>query len=106
MAVRICMGVDPIGVDGESRMTVVTLCGDLNCDEPLSTADVALALQMAANNTDIDFSADVNSDGVVTLFDAPLIWQSMISKAAPARHSSRSDPRNPHTHAPHPPCRR
>lgn len=45
---------------------VVTLCGDLNHDEPLSTMDVTLALQMAANNTDIDFAADANSDGAVT----------------------------------------
>ena len=66
MAVRICMSMDPIGIDGESRMTVVTLCGDLNHDELLSTTDVALALQMAANNIDINFSADANSDGAVT----------------------------------------
>ena len=84
-------------------MTVVTLCGDLNHDELLSTMDVTLALQMAAKNTDIDFSADANSHGAVTMVDAPLIWQSMISKAAPVRHSSRSDPRNPHAHAQHPP---
>ena len=58
--------MDPIGIDGESRMTVVTLCGDLNHDEPLSTMDVTLALQMSANNTDINFSADANSDGAVT----------------------------------------
>lgn len=79
MAVRICMGVDPIGIDGEGRMTVVTLCGDLNHEEILSTTDVTLVLQMAANNTDIDFSADINSDGAVTPVDAPLIWQSMIT---------------------------
>lgn len=48
------------------RTTVVTLCGDLNHDEPLSTVDVTLALPMAANNTDINFSADANSDGAVT----------------------------------------
>ena len=79
--------MDPIGIDGESRVTVVTLCGDLNHDELLSTMDVTLALQMAVTNTDIDFAADVNSDGAVTQVDAPLIWQSMISKAAPARHA-------------------
>ena len=66
MAVRICMGMDPIGIDGEGRRMVVTLCGDLNHDELLSTMDVTLALQMAANNTDINFSADANSDGAVT----------------------------------------
>ena len=66
MAVRICMGMDSIGIDGEGRMTVVTLCGDLNHDELLSTMGVTLALQMAANNIDIDFAADVNSDGAVT----------------------------------------
>ena len=80
-------GVDPIGIDGESRMTVVTLCGDLNHDELLSTMDVTLALQMAANNIDIDLAADANSDGAVTPVDVPLIWQSMISKAALARHA-------------------
>ena len=68
-------------------MTVVTLCGDLNHDELLSTMDVTLALQMAVTNTDIDFAADVNSDGAVTPVHAPLIWQSMISEAAPARHA-------------------
>ena len=79
--------MDPIGIDGESRVTVVTLCGDLNHDEPLSTMAVTLALQMAANNIDIDFAADANSDGAVTQVDAPLIWQSMISKVSPARHA-------------------
>jgi hypothetical protein len=57
--------VDPIGIDGESRVTVVTLCGDLNHNELLSTMDVTLALQMAVTNTDIYFSADANSDGAV-----------------------------------------
>ena len=64
----------PIGIDSESRVTVVTLCGDLNHDELPSTMDVALALQMAANNTDNDFAADANSDGAVTPVDVPLIW--------------------------------
>ena len=68
-------------------MTVVTLCSDLNHDELLSTMDVTLALQMAVTNTDIDFAADVNSDGAVTQVDVPLIWRSMISEAAPARHA-------------------
>ena len=68
-------------------MTVVTLCGDLNHNELLSTMDVTLAIQMAAKHIDIDFAADANSDGVVTPVDAPLIWQSMISKAAPARYA-------------------
>ncbi len=48
-------------------------------DELLSTMDVMLALRMAANNTDIDFSEDMNSDGAVTPVDAPLIWQPMIT---------------------------
>ena len=54
--------MDPIGIDGENRMTVVTLCGDLNHNELLSTMAVTLALQMVANNIDIDFAADANSD--------------------------------------------
>ena len=74
--------MDPIGIDGESRMTVVTLCGDLNHDELLLTMGVMLALQMAANTIYFDFAADANSDGVVTPVDVPLIWQSMILKAA------------------------
>ncbi len=72
-------GVDPLEIGGESRVTVVTLCGDVNHDEQLSTADVMLALQMAANKTDIDFAADVNADGAVTAIDALLIWQSLPS---------------------------
>ena len=72
-------GVDPLEIGGESRVTVVTLCGDVNHDELLLTTDVLLALQMAANNTDIDFAADVNADGVVTAVDALSIWQSMLS---------------------------
>ena len=72
-------GVDPIKIGGESRVTVVTLCGDVNHDELLSTTDVMLALQMAANKTDIDFAADVNADGAVTAIDALLIWQSLLS---------------------------
>ena len=81
------LGVDIIGIDGESRMAIVTLCGDLNHDELLSTMAVTLALQMAAYNIDIDFAADVNPDGAVPRIDVPLIWQSMISEAAPARHA-------------------
>ena len=77
----------PIGIDGESRVMVVTLCGDLNHNELLSNMAVTLALQMAPNNIDIDFAAYANSDGAVTLVDVPLIWQSMISKATPARHA-------------------
>ena len=72
-------GVDPLEIGGESRVTVVTLCGDVNHDEQLLTTDVLLALQMAANNTNIDFTADVNADGVVTAVDALSIWQSMLS---------------------------
>lgn len=72
-------GVDPLEIGGESRVTVVTLCGDVNHDEQLSTTDVMLALQMAANKTDIDFAADVNADGAVTAVDALLIWQSLLS---------------------------
>lgn len=79
MAVRTAYSMDSIAIDGESRITVVTLCGNRNHGELLST--------MAANNIDIDFAADVNSDGAVTPVDAPLIWQSMISKAAPAQHA-------------------
>ena len=71
-------GIDPLEIGGESRVTVVTLCGDVNHDELLSTADAVLALQMAANNTNIDFAADVNADGVVTAVDALMIWQSML----------------------------
>ncbi len=65
--------MDPIGIDGESRMAVVTLCGNLNHNELLSTMDVTLALQMAAKHIDIDFATDANSDGAVTPIDAPLI---------------------------------
>ena len=72
-------GVDPLEIGGERRVTVVTLCGDVNHDELLLTTDVLLALQMAANNTNIDFAADVNADGVVTAVDALSIWQSMLS---------------------------
>ena len=68
-------------------MTIVTLYGDLNHDELFSNLDVMLALQMAANNIDIDFAADAYSDGALTPVDVSLIWQSMISKAAPARHA-------------------
>ena len=86
MAVRICLVWIQFGSTAGAG-TVVTLCGDLNHDELLLTMGVTLALQMAANNIDIDFAADVNSDGAVTPVDALLIWQSMISKAAPARHA-------------------
>ncbi len=60
-------------------MAVVILCGDVNHDGILSIVDVVLALQMAANSTDIDFAADVNADGVVTSVDALMIWQAMSS---------------------------
>ena len=79
--------MDQIGIDGESRMTVVRLCGDSTHNELLLTMAVTLALQMVANNTNIDFAAYANPDGAVTPVDVPLIWQSIISKAAPARYA-------------------
>ena len=75
-------GIDPIEIGGESRVTVVTLCGDVNHDELLSTADAVLALRMAAGSIDIDFAADVNSDGAVTSVDALMILQATVSRIA------------------------
>ena len=86
MAVRICLVWIQFGSTAGAG-TVVTLCGDLNHNELLSAMDVTLALRMAAKHIDIDFAADANSDGAVTVVDTPLIWQSMISKAAPAQHA-------------------
>ena len=71
--------VSPVAIGGESKVTVVILCGDVNHDGELSIVDVMIALQMAANRTDIDFAADVNADGVVTSVDALMIWQAAIS---------------------------
>ena len=71
--------LSPVAIGGESKVTVVILCGDVNHDGELSIVDVMLALQMAANSTDIDFAADVNADGVVTSVDALMIWQAVIS---------------------------
>nr|QNO46802.1 hypothetical protein DEIDBPHB_00051 [Methanosarcinales archaeon ANME-2c ERB4] len=71
--------VSPVAIGGESRVTVVILCGDVNHDGKLSIEDVMIALQMAANCIDIDFAADVNADGVVTSVDALVIWQALIS---------------------------
>ncbi|MEA1893827.1 MAG: dockerin type I domain-containing protein [Euryarchaeota archaeon] len=71
--------VSPVAISGESTVTVTTLCGDVNHDGILSTADVIIALQMAASSTDIDSAADMNADGVVTSVDALMIWQAMIS---------------------------
>ena len=68
-------------------MIFVRLFGDPTHDELLLTMAVTLALQTVANNTDIDFAAYANPDGTVTPVDMPLIWQSMISKAAPARYA-------------------
>jgi len=69
--------VSHVAIGGESKVTIATLCGDVNHDGELSIVDVVLALQMAANSTDIDFAADVNADGVVTSVDALMIWQAM-----------------------------
>jgi len=71
--------VSPVAIGGESTVTVVILCGDVNHDGELSIVDVMIALQMAANRTNIDFAADVNADGVVTSVDALMIWQTVIS---------------------------
>ena len=66
--------MDPIWIDGESRMIFVTLCGDPTHDELLLTMGGTLAFQTVANNTDINFAAYANPDGAVTTVDVPLIW--------------------------------
>ena len=71
--------VSLVAIGGESTVTVVILCGDVNHDGRLSIVDATLALQMATNSTDIDFAADVNADGVVTSVDALMILQMVIS---------------------------
>jgi hypothetical protein len=49
--------------------------GDLNHDGALTTADAAIALQIAAGSREYDAAADVNDDGMVTSLDALMIMQ-------------------------------
>jgi len=82
MAVRICLLCGSNWDRRREQDDGYNIVRDLNHNELLSTMDVTLVLHMAANNIGIDFAADANLNGAVTQVDAPLIWQSMISKAA------------------------
>ena len=63
--------------DGNKTITVVasTVTGDLNGDGALTTADAAIALQMAVGARTPTTAADVSGDGVVTSLDALMILQ-------------------------------
>ncbi len=52
-----------------------SLCGDLNGDGNVTTADAVIALEIAAGSRPFDAAADVNGDGIVTSLDALMILQ-------------------------------
>ena len=71
-----------IATDGEGITTTKTvtvryepLKGDLNDDHKLTTADAAIALEIAVGSRPFDDAADVSRDGSVTSLDALLMLQ-------------------------------
>ena len=54
------------------------LCGDLNGDGDVTTADAVIALEIAAGSCPFDAAADVDGDGVVTSLDALMILQAAV----------------------------
>ncbi|NIA09312.1 MAG: hypothetical protein GWP10_06195 [Nitrospiraceae bacterium] len=65
------------GETGSKTITVVEsmVTGDLNGDNELTTADAAIALQMAVGARTPSTAADVSGDGSVTSLDALMILQ-------------------------------
>jgi archaellum component FlaF (FlaF/FlaG flagellin family) len=60
---------------------VKVMKGDLNGDDEITTADVVIALQMAAGSRTPDIArGDVNDDDVVTSLDALMIMQAAAGK--------------------------
>jgi len=66
--------------DGTKTITVVAsmVTGDLNGDSELTTADAAIALQMAVGACTPTTAADVSGDGSVTSLDALMILQAAL----------------------------
>jgi hypothetical protein len=61
---------------GSKTITVASMViGDLNRDGELTTADAAIALQMAVGARTPTTAADVSGDGMVTSLDALMILQ-------------------------------
>ncbi len=61
----------------EIRIPELMLRGDASHDGELTTADSALALQMAVGSIETDLVADMSGDGRVTSLDALMILQTM-----------------------------
>jgi len=57
------------------KLGVDTLRGDLNGDDALTSADAAIALEIAVGSRPFDDAADVSRDGKVTSLDALMILQ-------------------------------
>ncbi len=58
-------------------ITVTRICGDLNHDGTITTADATIALMIAVGAIPATGDADVNSDGNVTSLDVLMILQSV-----------------------------
>ena len=59
----------------DGSVIIGALCGDLNGDGKITTADAVIALEIAAGSRPNDPAADVDGDGVVTSLDALMILQ-------------------------------
>jgi len=62
---------------GESEV-----CGDVNGDGVVTTADAVIALGIAAGSRPFDSAAEVSGDGVVTSLDALMILQAAAGAIA------------------------
>jgi len=59
----------------DGSVIIGALCGDLNGDDKITTADALIALEIAAGSRPNDPAADVSGDGQVTSLDALMILQ-------------------------------
>ena len=59
----------------DGSIVIGALCGDLNGDGKITTADAVIALEIAAGSRPSDPAADVSGDGIVTSLDALMIVQ-------------------------------
>jgi hypothetical protein len=59
----------------DGSVIIGSLCGDLNGDGKITTADAVIALEIVAGIRLFDPAADVSGDGQVTSLDALMILQ-------------------------------
>ncbi len=67
----------PYQPPNNGSIIIGSLCGDLNGDGDVTTADVVIALGITAGSHPFDPAADVSGDGIVTSLDALMFLQAV-----------------------------